>query len=428
MESGINMKKIFVSVGLAAAGAAVLPSAMAQSVEAAAPTKWWNVSSRLRGFYDDNYQVSNNKQGSFGFEVSPRLTANWDLQQTDIGIRYTYGMYYYVKRADDGQNPVDHTHQADLWLDHAFTSRVKMNLTDSFVVAQDPKLVQGGAVNRVGGNNVSNHGNATVTTDWTRQFSTATYYGNDLYIYSEATSGGGASDAALLNRIEQKVGTDFQWHFQPETMAFVGYSYRWARYTGDKPIAFYVPTSTVLMSDSRDYNAHYMYLGASHQFTPSLSAQGQAGAAYVDSYNNPIQTSTSWAPYADINATYTYIPGSYAQLGFHQNINSTDVATPNNQGQLTQYQESSVVYATVNHRITPKLRGSLIGQYSFSKYQGGAYDGQGDDEVSAGVNLNYQINNHFAAEAGYNFDELFSNVNGRGYSRNRVYIGLAASY
>lgn len=401
-----------------------MPSAMAQTVEAAAPAKWWNVSSRLRGFYDDNYQASNNKQGSFGFEVSPRVSANWDLQQTDIGIRYTYGMYYYVKRAEDGQNPVDHTHQADLWLDHAFTSRLKANLTDSFTVAQDPQILQGGTPTRVGGNNVANHAKANLTTDWTRQFSTSTYYQNDLYIYSDANDGSGSpSAAALLNRMEQKAGTDLQWHFEPETMGFVGYAFSWVRYTANKQIATY--NSAPLYSDARDYNAHYMYAGVSHQFTPSLSAQGQVGASYVDSYN---QSSTSWAPYADINATYTYLPGSYAQAGFRQVVNSTDVAAVDSNGQLTQYQQSSVVYATINHQITSKLHASLIGQYQFSQYKGGAYDGQGDDQVSFGANLNYQINNHFSAEAGYNFDELFSNILGRGYTRNRVYLGLAASY
>lgn len=427
------MKKIFITVGLAAASTAFLPLANAQEVESSTPVKWWNVSGKLRGFYDDNYLVTQKKTGSFGFELSPRLTANWDLQQTDIGIRYTYGMYYYLDRATKGQNPIDHTHQGDLWFDHAFNSRMKLNLNDSLVVAQDPQLVNGGAMNRVGGNNVANHGNGTFTVDWTRKFSTATYYENDLYIYSDAQNGSNTppgtnpSNATLLNRMEQRVGTDLQWHFQPETMGFVGYAFSWVRYTGGQQITLpYL--GTPIYSDARNYNAHYIYVGASHVFTPSLSGSAKVGATYVDSYNNPIQSSTSWAPYADINATYTYIPGSYLQLGFRQIINSTDIVAPNSQGQLTQYQQSSVVYGTLNHQFTSKLHGSLIGQYQFSKYEDGAYGGQGDNMLSLGVNLNYQITQHLAAEAGYNFDELFSNLSGRGYTRNRVYLGLGANY
>ncbi len=92
-------------------------------------------------------------------------------------MRYTFGMYYYFDRSDNGTTPLDYTHQADLWLDHAFNETLKLNVTDSFVVAQDPKLVQGGITYRVEGNNVANHAKLDLTKDWTRQFSTATHYG-----------------------------------------------------------------------------------------------------------------------------------------------------------------------------------------------------------------------------------------------------------
>jgi hypothetical protein len=87
-----------------------------------------------------------------------------------------------------------------------------------------------------------------------------------------------------------------------------------------------------------------------------------------------------------------------------------------------------VAHSTLNHQFTPKLRGSLIGQYQFNQYHGGQYDGQGDNEIYTGVNLNYQISQHFAAEAGYNFDELFSDLPGRAYTRNVVYVGVGANY
>jgi hypothetical protein len=393
----------------------------------------WNVAGTLRGFYDDNYAVANNKKGSFGIEVSPSASANIDLQQTTIGIRYTFGMYWYQQRESAGMDAFDYTHQADLWLEHAFTGRVKLNLTDTLAIAQDPELVDGGAVTRVGGNNVANHATATLTTDWTRQFSTATHYGNDLYIYSDSSTtnnGANPSNAALLNRIEQSVGTDFQWHFTPETMGFVGYAYNWVRYTGDQLIAqqTVVPITYSYMSAARNYNAHYGYVGASHQFSPNLSGTGKVGASYTDLYNDPVSDSKSWAPYADISLVYTYIPGSYMQAGFRQDINSTDVVAPNNQGQLTQYQESSVFYFDINHRFTPKITGSVVSQYQYSSYKEGAYSGDGDNSVSVGANLTYQINRNFSCEAGYNFDELFSNIAGRGNTRNRVYIGLGANY
>jgi hypothetical protein len=92
-----NMKKTFISVGLAAVGAASGSALHAQSMESGATPKMWNVAATLRGFYDDNYAVANNKKGSFGFEFTPTVSANVDLKKTDIGIRYAFGMYYYLE-------------------------------------------------------------------------------------------------------------------------------------------------------------------------------------------------------------------------------------------------------------------------------------------------------------------------------------------
>src|SRR5664279_3434829 len=89
-----RMKNLFICVGLAAAGTASL-QAYAQELNSMQTTKIWSVSSTLRGFYDDNYTTSanGNKQGSAGFEVSPSVQLNVPLQQTEIGIKYTYGLY-----------------------------------------------------------------------------------------------------------------------------------------------------------------------------------------------------------------------------------------------------------------------------------------------------------------------------------------------
>lgn len=423
------MKKTVVSLGLAV-GAVGLSSAFAQGLEVASP-KMWNVSASLRGFYDDNYSVGNSKEGSWGWEVSPSVSANVDLKQTDFGIRYTFGMYYYVARADEGLDPLDYTHQADVWLDHSFDETLKVNLSDSFVIAQDPQLVQGGSLIRVGGNNVANHAKLTISKEWTRQFSTSTYYNNDLFIYDSSGNtnapGTNPSQAAILNRIEQRAGNDFQWQFQPETMGFVGYAFSWVRYTGNQQIA--PPQGGYnYWSDSRDYNAHYAYLGVQHQFTPSFGGSAKGGASYVDSFNNPVGSSTSWAPYADISATYTYLPGSYLQGGFRQDISSTSEVQPSNNGELTQYQETSTAYFDITHQITPKLTGSVIAQYIYQSFKSGAYSGEPENTVNVGVNLAYKINHYLSADAGYNFDELFSDVPGREYSRNRVYFGLNASY
>ena len=147
--------------------------------------------------------------------------------------------------------------------------------------------------------------------------------------------------------------------------------------------------------------------GVQHSMLANLSFTGKAGFQYTDNYNDP-SGSTSVNPYADISLIYTYLPGSYAQVGFTETREchrSSRFDTGNN-GNIAVYTESSTLYASINHKLTPKLMGTVIGRWQHSIYNGGAYNNQADDYYNLGVNLSYNFNPHFSAEAGYNFDYL----------------------
>jgi len=102
------MKKLFVSAGLAAIGAAgVHADEYAPDVSAMDASRIWSVSGTLRGFYDSNYTTSQQPQYSWGFEVSPTISIIVPLQQTELGLRYTYGLYWYQARERQGANPIE---------------------------------------------------------------------------------------------------------------------------------------------------------------------------------------------------------------------------------------------------------------------------------------------------------------------------------
>jgi len=438
------MKKLFVSAGLVALGAAALESAMAD--DATGP-KYWSVGATLRGFYDDNYNLSTTQKGSAGVEFLPNISFHVPLQQTDLGIRYAYGLYYYQDRQDRGEQAFDQTHQVDLWINHAFNEQWKAKLTDTFASGQEPELLNPNPVTgvatpyRLNGDNLSNHGLISVDTDWTRLFGTTLSYNNGLFAYqnSGATVNGGVlmnggvpgpSLAGILDRIEESAALDLKWRLLPETVAFVGYSFAWVNYTGDEPIAV-VPllgSTFIYHSSDRDNDTHYGYVGVSEQFTPNLTATVRGGASYTDVYGDPLFPSTSWAPYADVSMSYTYIPGSYIQLGFTHDISASDQIAPNSAGKLTQYAENSVIYLDINHRFTPKLIVTAIGRVQYSTYQGGADSNFDTTDYGLGLNVSYQINPHFSVDAGYNYDNVVSDIGGYSYSRNRVYLGLSATY
>lgn len=432
------MKKFILSVGLVAAGTTGLQAAYAPDQGSMDATRMWSLSGSLRGFYDNNYTTSPSKVGSGGFEVSPTLSINVPMQQTEFGMRFVYGLYYYQARANQDQNPVDQTFRTDLWLDHAFTERWQARVEDSLLITQDPELNGNGGTPtsnpiRTSQNYLANNGTVTLHTDWTRLFSTSLRYHSDFYDYqnnnfAQTTNSVTSSLAGTLNRIGNAVGLDFQWHQAPMTMFFIGYQFSQVNYTGNQPIAFDPVSGNFYVSDSRNSRAQAVYVGATHTFTPNLVFTGRFGAQYIDYYNNP-QSTTSWNPYGNVSLTYTYLPGCFAEIGFNESMNSTDVVTVNNNnGSITLSQQSSVIYGSINHQLTPKLRGSLVGQVQFSSYNSGAYANDVDDLYSATLSFSYAFNRHFSADIGDSFDQLNSKVPGRGYNRNRVYAGVTATY
>ncbi len=48
--------------------------------------------------------------------------------------------------------------------------------------------------------------------------------------------------------------------------------------------------------------------------------------------------------------------------------------------------------------------------------------------MSIGLTLNYQINAYLSAEAAYYYDRLSSKIDLRDYDRNRVFVGVRATY
>src|SRR5262245_53364929 len=97
------MKKLIASAGLIAIGATGLKAQYAPGLSRMETAKPWSISASLRGFYDDNFfaQPPPLKEGSFGFEVRPRIAFNFPREQTYIGGAYTYSLKYYEARDDE---------------------------------------------------------------------------------------------------------------------------------------------------------------------------------------------------------------------------------------------------------------------------------------------------------------------------------------
>ena len=303
------MKRIVATVGLAALGAASVQSANAESALGGDGAKAWTISTSLRGFYDDNINTTQTKQGSFGFEVSPTLTFEMSpTDQTDLSFAYTLGYKYYDKGITVGTNKTDNssmTHTVAANLRHSFSERTAFTFSDSFVIGQEPDLLQRdfyGTFQYLSGDNIRNYVSAIVNHQLTREVGLELGYANSFYDYDDnqfillSDDGSGtasgvpnnpltvfrASNSGLLDRSEHTIHLDARWTLQPTTVVLAGYQFDFADYTANQPIGVITnsasPTNTVLYSDSRNSYSHYGYVGAEHTFRPDLTGSLRAGA------------------------------------------------------------------------------------------------------------------------------------------------------
>ncbi len=427
------MKKIIASASLAALGAAGLQAAYAPGLSPLEKSKLWTVSGLVRGFYDDNPTDSSRsqKQDSFGLEVSPSLAVNVALDQTLIGFNYTYDLRFYEARPRDD---ADHSHLFDFKVNHAFTERYKLDARDTLNYAQEPEL-QSGVVTvplRTQQGYIHNNGRLGFNAQVTPVLGLEAAYQNDYWDFDQRGNG---SLSALLDRDEHLGSVRANWQALPNTVGILGYQFGVVDHTSKDSVdqlTGIVPGHVFVDPNTRDQTSHYIFVGADQNFNSQLTATLQVGAQFVD-YPNTLagQSKSSVGPYVNGSAKWMYNPGSYLQLGIVHQRNQTDLGfvpgfSPNSP---VQDQESTAVYGVINHRITPKLAGSVLGQFQHSTVRGGDLaDGKVELLGTLGANLSYQVNTFVSAECGYNYDRLDSDFTVRSYTRNRVYFGLRATY
>jgi len=437
------MKKIVASVGLVAVGASGLQADLlpALTTESGKP---WTTSATLRGFYDDNVSTIGNNdplppgqhRDSYGFEVTPSLEFIFPMDQTTLSFGYVYSLKYYDNKPLNSSGHDISSHDFHAALTHAFSERYSVSVKDSFVIGQEPDFLRAGntytTFERVSGNNLRNYGTVDFSAQLTPEFGVDLGYANTFVSYADNASPtpDGTftqySNSGLLDMLDHRINLDGRYLLQPQTTGVIGFQFRETDYTGHQPIGVY-DNGNYVMSGDRNARSYYGYVGLDHSFRPDLTGSIRAGGRYTDYYNDPVNQNQG-SPYFMNSLKYTYLPESFIQIGGSYDYSPSAVGpAPNQSGEINTSAQSGTIFASVNHRITPKLYGSILGQFQNTTYYGGLYDNKTAKFYLVGLNLQYRFTPNFSAEAGYNYDDLNSEVQSN-YDRNRVYIGITGSY
>jgi hypothetical protein len=441
------MKRICVSVGLLALGAAAAHAQYAPGLSELETSKPWSLEGTLRGFYDDNYLTlpssylavnpatgtlqTYHSRDSYGIEVSPSIAYNHSVEDTLLSASFVYDLKWY----EDRDGTTDQTYQFNAKMDHEFSERYKLTLAESFVVAQEPGVLDPTVIStplRVEGSNIRNTSTADLMIQMTRLFDLHIGYANSVYAYQqnagdEAPANSGPSYSALLDRIDQTAAIDLRWKVLPETTGVLGYQYEHVDYTSPEYIIYPSAFGPGFRSNSRNTDSHFAYVGADQSFTPDLNGSIRAGAEYVDYYNSG---TSEVSPYVDASLTYQYMRDSTAQVGVKHLHNSTDVAGVTGSTSPVLDEESTAVYASVSHRVTSRFTVAALGQAQYSTFDGGggAYNGKEENFYVLNLDLAYHFTPWLTGETGYSYNKLNTQIADRGYTRDIVYVGIRAIY
>ena len=384
-------------------------------VQAADAGKVWEVTASLRGFYDDNYTTSPEAlaEESWGIEVSPgfNLTIG-EGTDLEFSAGYAFGMRYYEDRESDNE---DYGHELGISLNKAFSDTSRLQLTNGFVVAQEPEILNGGTPLRTEGDNLRN----TFSARYRRILSGSTGveigYGNSIYDFEEEYH------SALLDRSYNEVSLDV-FYGTPQTEYYAGYQFSSTDFDGN---ALQVP-GLDFKPDARNNNAHYGYVGARHQLDKNIFADVKAGVQNVDYYDFDLMPGLipedETSPYVNALMEWGYAEGSKLVAGVSLARGATDLQAAD--------QEITAVYAQLLHKVSARIHGTLTGRYQDSEISGGGgkLDGKEESLLLLGASLTYAVADNIWAELAYNYDELDSDIPHRSFERNYVSVGIGTSY
>jgi len=425
------MNKFIASAGAIALSASAVNASPIESVD---PGKAWTVGLSLRGFYDDNYvtATSGNERDSFGLDISPSVAYRIDpSDRTSLGLRYTFGATWYQDRQSLNSNndSWDYSHALDGFLEHQFTQRLSLNVRDTFVIAQEPGLLNDLATPyRTEGNNLRNNGQISLTAVLTRELSLVLGYNNTYVDYEQ--SGGTVANpslSGLLDRTEHEGLVNLRWQAAKESAILFGYNYKEVLHNSDEFIVIAGSPLAPQKADYRNNQSHIAYLGLDQNVSKDLVVTVRGGAEFVDYYNDTTGADDT-SPYGQVAVNYTYRPNSTASLGWTYSHQATDVLSVDGSGGITQDQDASVLFAGINHYFDSRWQGKVNGFWQNSTYNGGGFDGESENFFGVALGLSYRFNRHLTGDVGYSFDTLTSDLPGRDYDRNRVFLGVTAVY
>jgi hypothetical protein len=327
-------------------------------------------------------------QGSLGASfVDKDKVTPWDL-----GL--DFGTVYYLDNTNRSSD-IDYSARVVFNIAHSFTERLKV--VDNFYLTYEvqPDFGLGASTALRNGQYYYGYNNFAVSYAWSERFSTTTAYTVDGIRYEDSRIG------ASEDRFSHMISQQFSWAWN-KTLKLVGeYRYKTVQYR----------------NGVNDYDSHYILAGVDKAWSERTTGTFRAGAEIYKS-----QRTDKTAPYFEAalhhaTSEKTFI-STFASVGF-------DGSELGNYDSRYSYRIGS----QITHNVSKKL--SLNGgvNYAYSTFNGsGSSPDVSEHELSATAGIGYKIWDNVSIDANYSYTFLTSDDKQRDYDRNRVSLGLNATF
>ena len=367
--------------------------------------------------YDDNptplFDGDDLNDGS-GY-VSAFVQANW----TSVSPQTTWdvfarlgGRYYFTDL--DGQNADQVSPDAQLGVNftHRFSERLRFSSRNLLAYENEPDYDYGFAGDRRSGDYFRYSTNNSVGYRWSDRIGTQTGITFSGVTYDDI-------DDSDYNQI--LFSHDFRYRMSPATVLTAGYRYSTTNNDGGRT----------------DANSHYLVGGVEHRISPTSAVVLRAGAQISD----PDDGSSRTRPFFEgaLRSRLTEQLSAdvfvrYSAENYNRGFVSNDVPSGNPTLHRFEHSQTLRVGAKATYALNQQV--SLFGgvNYILTDYEDVADgSGPGVDEGDEGLlNLNagfsYQVTDNLYLTGSYNYTTSISDFDDREYDRNRVQLGVQATF
>ncbi|MEX1048481.1 MAG: hypothetical protein WED15_03070 [Akkermansiaceae bacterium] len=374
--------------------------------EEAFPLKW-AVGTNL--LYDDNVSPGfGPKEGSLAINPTVGLSVVSTSPQTTWDVHGRLGLIYYFD-APPGVDSTNSQSRAGANFNHRFSERFRISSSNFASYELEPDYSYGYASTRLGGESLNWSTDNTLAYRWSERYGTV--HGLRL--------NGQDSDASDNDIFTWTFHNQLRYQLGPQTV--LSGNYRYAVTSGG--------------GRTSDSTSHYLLAGAEHSFGPNTIGIVRLGSQFRDVDEGKSSTSPYLELAANSKLTQQLSIRSFTRYGIEAS------------GTVLQHPDAGFV--EFDERTT--LRFGVTAEYTFSpilSFFGGldyiptSYEAArsldnppvpnlrdlDEDIVNAYIGVSVRFAENLTGTLSYNFTDSSSNIPNRSYNRNRISIGVNATF